>query len=247
MLTNSGVRPRPRAIRFAISTSKPTSRSGCRGSASTNGAPPSGSPAQRSTRGCAAAVDAQTVTRTHDAVTCRPRTAIDCIGRLAMANVAFLGTGMMGSGMTESMLRRGDSVTVWNRTEAKARALEPLGATVAASPADAVAAADRVHLMLPDDAIVDRILEQCLPRLRPDAVVIDHSTTSPSGTKARLERLQKAGVSFLHAPVFMSPQMTRDAIGLMLVSGPRQVYDKVIGMLEKMTGEVWYLGERPDV
>src|SRR5438093_1215757 len=63
-----------------------------------------------------------------------------------MANVAFLGTGMMGSGMVEAMLRRGEAVAVWNRTESKARALEPLGAKVAASPADAVTAADRVHL-----------------------------------------------------------------------------------------------------
>src|SRR5262249_49398909 len=45
MLTNSGTRPSVRAKSSAISTSKPTSRSGCDGSASTNGAPPSGSPA----------------------------------------------------------------------------------------------------------------------------------------------------------------------------------------------------------
>src|SRR4051794_18806058 len=51
MLRNSGVRPRLRANSSAISTSKPVSVSGCAGSASTNGAPPSGSPAQRKTRG----------------------------------------------------------------------------------------------------------------------------------------------------------------------------------------------------
>ena len=41
-----------------------------------------------------------------------------------MASVAFLGTGLLGGAMVEGMLRRGDSVTVWNRTAAKARALE---------------------------------------------------------------------------------------------------------------------------
>ena len=40
-----------------------------------------------------------------------------------MAKVAFLGTGLLGSAMAEGMIKRGDSVTVWNRTEAKARAL----------------------------------------------------------------------------------------------------------------------------
>src|SRR5262245_48649313 len=106
-----------------------------------------------------------------------------------MANVAFIGTGLLGSGMVEGMLRRGDAVTVWNRTESKARALEQFGATVAASPADAVAGANRVHMTLPDDAVVDEIVGAFKPRLRPGATVIDHTTTSPRGTKTRVERL----------------------------------------------------------
>src|SRR5262245_23726324 len=55
MFRNTALRPRPRAIRLAISTSKPTTLSGCAGSASTNGAPPSGSPAQRNSRSVSAA------------------------------------------------------------------------------------------------------------------------------------------------------------------------------------------------
>jgi 3-hydroxyisobutyrate dehydrogenase len=163
-----------------------------------------------------------------------------------MATVGFLGTGLLGSGMVERMLRRGDTVTVWNRTGAKARALEPLGAKVAATPGDAVAGADHIHMTLPDDAIVDQILEAIVPRLRRDAIVVDHSTTSPRGTKERIPRMNAAGVRFLHAPVFMSPQMARDGVGIVLVSGPRPLFDAVRGELEKMTGEVWYVGEEPD-
>ncbi len=164
-----------------------------------------------------------------------------------MANVAFLGTGLLGSGMVEAMRRRGWTVTAWNRTERKARALEPLGVTVATTPAAAVAAADRVHMTLPDDAVVDRVVDTILPQLKPGAVIVDHSTTSPKGTKARLERMQRAGVAFLHAPVFMSPQAARDATGLMMVAGPRQVFDRVAADLQQMTGEVWYVGERSDL
>jgi len=163
-----------------------------------------------------------------------------------MATVGFLGTGLLGSGMVERMLRRGDAVTVWNRTASKARALEPLGANVAATPADAVAGAEHVHMTLPDDAVVDEMLAQMAPRLRKDAIVIDHSTTSPRGTQARIPRLNAAGVRFIHAPVFMSPQMARDGAGVILVSGPRAVFEAVRGELEKMTGEVWYIGEEPD-
>ena len=72
-----------------------------------------------------------------------------------MARIALLGTGMLGSGMVRHFLKSGTQVTVWNRTEEKARALAAEGATVAASPAAAVAGASRVHFVLPDDAVVD--------------------------------------------------------------------------------------------
>jgi 3-hydroxyisobutyrate dehydrogenase len=164
-----------------------------------------------------------------------------------MARVAFLGTGLLGSAMVEGMLLRGDEVTVWNRTESKARALEASGAKVAATPGDAVASAERVHLTLPDDEVVDQIVAAFTPRLAAGAIVVDHTTASPRGTKARLARLNAAGVTFLHAPVFMSPQMAKDAVGIMLVSGPREAYESVRSALEMMTGEVWYLGDQGDL
>jgi 3-hydroxyisobutyrate dehydrogenase len=163
-----------------------------------------------------------------------------------MATVGFLGTGLLGSGMVERMLRQGDAVTVWNRTASKAHALEALGAQVAATPDDAVARAERVHMTLPDDAVVDQIVEGCAGRLRPDALVIDHSTTSPRGTAARVPRLNAAGIRFLHAPVFMSPQMARDGVGIILAAGPQAVFDQAQPALQAMTGDVWYTGEQPD-
>ena len=163
-----------------------------------------------------------------------------------MATVAFLGTGLLGSGMVERMLQQGNTVVVWNRTASKARALEAHGAKVAATPGDAVADAERVHMTLPDDAVVDQIVEGFRGRLRSSAIVIDHSTTSPRGTAARIPRLNGAGIKFLHAPVFMSPQMARDGVGILLASGPRTVFDEVRPALDTMTGEVWYIGEQPD-
>jgi 3-hydroxyisobutyrate dehydrogenase-like beta-hydroxyacid dehydrogenase len=138
---------------------------------------------------------------------------------------------MLGGAMVEGMLRRGDAVTVWNRTEAKARALETYGAKVAATPGDAVAGADRVHMTLPDDEVVDQIVAAFTPQLAKDAIVIDHTTASPRGTSARLARLNAAGVKFLHAPVFMSPQMARDSIGIILAAGPQAVYDAALDTL----------------
>ncbi len=164
-----------------------------------------------------------------------------------MSRIAFLGTGLLGSGMVRHFLAAGAPVTVWNRTESKARALEREGARIAASPAEAASQADRIHFVLPDDQVVDSILDLIAPSLHTDAIVIDHSTTLPEATKRRFERTSSRGIRFLHAPVFMSPQMATDGIGLMLVSGGRREFDDVRGELEGMTGEVWNLGERPDL
>lgn len=164
-----------------------------------------------------------------------------------MAHVAFLGTGLLGSGMVECMIGRGHSVTVWNRTEAKARRLESLGAVVAATPEDAITAAGRVHMTLPDDEVVDGLLERITPHLKAGAVVVDHTTTLPATTRERQPRMARQGVRFLHAPVFMSPQMCREAAGMMLVSGATRDYEAVRPALEQMTGHVWYMGERPDL
>ena len=163
-----------------------------------------------------------------------------------MSRLAFLGTGLLGSGMVECLLRRGNDVTVWNRTEAKARALEAFGATVARTPEEAVAGVERVHMALSDDAAVDAMVDR-IAQAAAGAILVDHTTTSPAGTKERLQRTGRGGVKFVHAPVFMSPQMCRDATGLMLVSGPQGIFDTIRPGLEQMTGEVWYFGERGDL
>ncbi|GAC1561427.1 MAG: NAD(P)-dependent oxidoreductase [Polyangiales bacterium] len=160
-----------------------------------------------------------------------------------MANLAFLGTGLIGAGMVEAALRRGESVTVWNRTAAKTAPLAALGAKVAPSPADAVRGVARVHVVLKDDAAVDDVLGRCRDALGAETVVVDHSTTSPAGVVARAARIP----GYLHAPVFMSPQGSRDAKGMILVSGPRARFERVEAGLGAMTGEVWYLGERVDL
>ena len=164
-----------------------------------------------------------------------------------MAQRALLGTGLLGSGMVRRFLKNGSRVTVWNRSAEKARALEQDGATAAASAVDAIKGMDRIHIVLSDDRVVDGVLEQIVPALTPGAIVIDHSTTLPEETKRRAERMRAQAVRFLHAPVFMSPQMAADGVGLMLVSGPQTELDAVKPELDRMTGEVWYLGERADL
>lgn len=165
-----------------------------------------------------------------------------------MTRVALLGTGLLGSAFADGLLARGGTdLTVWNRTRARAEPLAALGARVADTPADAVRGAVRIHLVLFDDATVDATISALRPGLAERAVIIDHTTTLPATTAERAKRLASDGIQFLHAPVFMSPAAARSAQGMMLVAGDSSVYAKVRDNLERMTGEVWHVGERPDL
>ncbi len=135
-----------------------------------------------------------------------------------MANITFLGTGLMGAALAEAAAKRGDRVTAWNRSATKAKALEPFGVRAVETVAAAVTGAERVHVILADDAAVDSVLDAAGDGLR-GAIVVDHSTTSPAGTAERAKRLDARGVAFLHAPVFMTPKMCREATGMMFVAG----------------------------
>src|SRR5262249_20988439 len=133
----------------------------------------------------------------------------------AEAMIAFFGMGLLGSNFVRANRRRGETVHVWNRTAEKARALEPEGAVAFADPAEAARGADGIHVTLSDDAAVDDVLERARPGFATGVVIVDHTTTSPTGTRARAQRWQERGVEFQHAPVFMGPQNALEGTGLM--------------------------------
>jgi 3-hydroxyisobutyrate dehydrogenase-like beta-hydroxyacid dehydrogenase len=164
-----------------------------------------------------------------------------------MTDIAFLGTGLLGSALAEAAARRGDRVTVWNRTIGKARALEPSGIRVADTPADAVRGAARVHLVLKDDAVVEEVVAALRPGLAPQTIIVDHTTTQPALTAARAERLTAEGVRYLHCPVFIGPAAAREGQGTVLASGPQALFDEVQDALARMAQRVEYFGERPDL
>src|SRR5450830_1261743 len=164
-----------------------------------------------------------------------------------MSIIAFLGTGLLGGAFAEAAAKRGDTVTAWNRSPDKVRALGQFGVVAAATPAAAVRGARRIHLVLKDDDVVEEVLAAARAGLSPDAIIIDHTTTLPTRTAARAERLKAEGVKYLHCPVFMGPPAARNAQGTMMVAGPRLLFEAVRSDLSKMTGRLEYLGERTDL
>jgi 3-hydroxyisobutyrate dehydrogenase len=160
--------------------------------------------------------------------------------------IAFFGMGMLGSGFVRALRRRGEEVQVWNRTHAKAKALEADSARAFVEPADAARGATRIHLSLADDAAVDDVLERARPGFARGVILVDHTTTSASGTAARAAKWRERGIAFVHAPVFMGPQNALESTGIMLVSGDPAQVEPLKPALSAMTGKLHDMGPRPE-
>jgi len=155
---------------------------------------------------------------------------------------AFLGMGLLGSNFVKAFLKKGEQVQAWNRTLAKATALESFGAKAFASSADAVSGADIIHLTLKDDASVDEVLAAASAGFGSRVTIVDHTTTSAHGAINRTKAWKDKGHVYLHAPVYMSPSNALDSTGTMLVSGDQAVIEQLQPELEKMTGKLMNLG-----
>jgi 3-hydroxyisobutyrate dehydrogenase len=160
--------------------------------------------------------------------------------------IAFFGTGLMGSGFVRRLRANGYEVNVWNRSAAKARALEADGARACADPAAALVGAERIHLSLSDDASVDAVLEPIAELIPKGTWIVDHTTTAVTPTAQRIARWNSRRRTFVHAPVFMGPSNALEGTGLMLVSGEKARHDALLPALKKMTGNVLYMGEAPE-
>lgn len=97
-----------------------------------------------------------------------------------MASIAYLGTGLLGGALAEAAAKRGDAVTAWNRSADKVLSLAQFGVKAAATPAEAVQGATRVHLVLKDDPVVEEVIAAARAGLAADAILIDHSTAPSS-------------------------------------------------------------------
>jgi 3-hydroxyisobutyrate dehydrogenase len=155
---------------------------------------------------------------------------------------AFLGIGLLGANFVQALIKKGEQVQVWNRTAAKATALDAVGATAFTEVADAVKGASIIHLTLKDDASVNEVLAMAAPGFMPGAVIIDHTTTSADGAIERTKEWKERGFTYLHAPVFMGPPNALESTGYMLVSGDQAVIGQLEPVLSAMTGKLLNFG-----
>lgn len=122
-----------------------------------------------------------------------------------MTRVAFLGLGAIGAPMARHLIGADRSLTVWNRTAARAQAFQAeTGAVAANTPAEAVRNADVVITCLPVSRDVASLLDGpdgMLGAMQPGSVLVDCTSGDPATSREIARRLAEKNIGFLDAPV----------------------------------------------
>ena len=156
--------------------------------------------------------------------------------------VTVLGTGAMGAGMAQSLLRGGIEVVVWNRTAERSEPLSADGAVVAVDPATAVIDADVVVAMLFDTAATLDVMASVLPAMKKGAVFVQCATVGIEGAAQTAAVAAEAGVAFLDCPVLGTKAPAEQGNLVMLASGDPSLRERVQPAFDAMSSKTIWVG-----
>jgi 3-hydroxyisobutyrate dehydrogenase len=157
--------------------------------------------------------------------------------------VGFIGLGAMGAPMAHNLYAAGRLVVVWNRSAERLDAfLAEHDVVRADSPAMVARAAPVVITCVAADSNLLDVVEQLLPGLAENSVVIDCSTVSLDTARAAATRLQALGAGFLDAPVSGGVEGARCGTLAMMVGGSEALLDRVRPLLSCMAARIEHMG-----
>jgi 3-hydroxyisobutyrate dehydrogenase len=160
--------------------------------------------------------------------------------------LGWIGVGRMGEAIASRLVAAGHDVTVYNRTRSKSASLAAQGAGVADSIAE-LADRDIVFTMVAGSADVEQVV--CGPEgllSRPDVapgMIIDATTISPTVAAEVRAAAEARGVAMLAAPVSGNPKVVASGRLTVVVSGPREAWERAQPVLELFGRGVTYVGE----
>ena len=163
-----------------------------------------------------------------------------------MANLGFVGLGVMGSEMVLRLLEKGHTVIGYNRTRSKAERLIAKGMKFAATPREVAATADFVFSMVNNSAALEAIVEGpngILSGLAAGKVLIDMSTVSPAFSRTVAAKVRSKGADMVDAPVSGSVVTLQEGKLSVMVGGRKETFDRIAGLLHDVGPKVTYVGD----
>jgi len=157
----------------------------------------------------------------------------------------FCGMGIMGSPMSQNLLKAGHDVTVWNRTAGKCEPAKAAGAKVAESLPELASAGEVIFICVSDTPDVEAVLfgdGGLSDGLQEGQIVVDMSTVSPEATEQFAARLAEMGVEMLDAPVSGGQKGAIEGTLTIMCGGKEAVFEQVKPVFEAMGRNIVYCG-----
>lgn len=156
--------------------------------------------------------------------------------------LGWLGIGRMGAAMSRRLVDAGHDMMVWNRTKAKTAPLAKAGAKVADTIHD-LAARDVVFIMVTTPADLEQVVlgeGGLLTAAKRPGVIVDCSSVSVEASAKVRAAVVAQGVEFLAAPISGNPHVVAEGESILMVSGPRETYERARTYLDAIgKASVW--------
>ena len=165
-----------------------------------------------------------------------------------MANIGFIGLGIMGTPMAGNLIKGGHTVFTHTRGDTPAVLVEA-GARPCASGAEVARQADIVITMVPDTPHVEDVLFSpggVAAGLSKGKIVVDMSSISPVATKDFAARINALGCEYLDAPVSGGEVGAKAATLTIMVGGSQAAFDKVKPIFDLMGKNITLVGGNGD-
>ena len=162
-----------------------------------------------------------------------------------MANVGFVGLGVMGSRMVKRLLDAGHKVTGYNRTKSKAQWLVDAGMQWGETPRAVAQAADVILSMVTNTAALEAVTggsDGVLAGLAAGKLYIDMSTVSPAASRELAAKVAAKGAKMLDAPVSGSVSTLEEGKLSIMVGGERDACERARPILEAIGPKVTHVG-----
>jgi hypothetical protein len=160
--------------------------------------------------------------------------------------IGFIGVGLMGQGMAQSLLNKGFALTVMgHRNRKPVEALVAAGATEAKTPRELAAKATIIFLCVTGSAQVEAVVngpDGIAAGAKPGTVIVDCSTSDPGVTVKLAAELQAKGLHLVDAPLGGTPaQAALGQLSAMVGASP-EVFARIRPACEAWAQKVVHLG-----
>jgi 3-hydroxyisobutyrate dehydrogenase-like beta-hydroxyacid dehydrogenase len=163
-----------------------------------------------------------------------------------MANLGFVGLGVMGSEMVSRLIEKGHSVTGYNRTRTKAERLIKKGMKWGDTPRAVCAAADVTFSMVTNEKALGAVMDGpdgILSAVTAGKFLVDMSTVSPGYSRGVAAKVREKGADMIDAPVSGSVITLQEGKLSVMVGGRRETFDRLKPILDDIGPKVTYVGD----